>query len=180
MELVLAPSHVGAAEPPVDPSPLDMGEVVHHADKRDEPSFGSPAGLGVIDALEIAQHSPSQVPQPVEQQFLFILAPLRKGDVVFSPPVTLGLGLSLTVTASQPGDLSQPRHASPLAGPSVAALEERGPEPAPVDAVASDAWPGQLHDFDQVDLLEVRALAGVLPDQGAPVEHVPACPVPPD
>src|SRR5665213_1512554 len=69
---------------------------------------------------------------------------------------------------------------SPIADRSVVALKEGSAVPTPVDAVASDAWPSQLHDFDQVDLLELRGLAGVLPDQGVPVEHVPACAIPPD
>jgi hypothetical protein len=63
---------------------------------------------------------------------------------------------------------------------SAVALKEGSAEPTPVDTVVSNAWSSQLHDFDQVDLLELWGLAGVLPDQGAPVEHVPACAIPPD
>lgn len=35
-----------------------------------------------------------------------------------------------------------------VAGGPVTALEERRSVPAPVDAVAGDAWAGQLHDLD--------------------------------
>src|ERR1039458_10103814 len=49
---------------------------------------------------------------------------------------------------------------SPIADRSVGVLKEGSAVPTPVDAVASDAWPSQLHDFDQVDLLELRASRG--------------------
>ena len=81
-KLLLAPAHLDAREPPVDPSPLDAGEVTHDAKQWDEPSIGSPSGLCVIQAIQIAQHGSAQVIEPLQQHLLLILAARRKAYVV--------------------------------------------------------------------------------------------------
>jgi hypothetical protein len=60
--------------------------VLNDAEERDEHAIRSPAGLSIIQAVEIAAYSSPQVAKPLEEQFLRVMASGREPDVVIRHP----------------------------------------------------------------------------------------------
>ena len=115
-ELRLSAAHLDSAEPAVDPSPLDMRQVVDDSKQRDQSFAGSPARLRIVQTVEISDHGTPEVSEPLQQQLPLVGVARWESDVVVrhigtvSPPrrtadprISTSEGRSGMMRASAPG-----------------------------------------------------------------------------
>ena len=82
VELKFATAHLGIAETPLDPPPLDIPEMVDDTDERYQFSIGGPAGLSVVESLRVPDDGASEVAKPLEEHHFLIRAAGGKANVL--------------------------------------------------------------------------------------------------
>lgn len=77
-ELLLSPLDLATEHCPVDPPPLDVGEVVDGPEQRDEGAVGSPPRLFVGETFDLPNDGAPQVAEPVEEEIVLVGVSSRK------------------------------------------------------------------------------------------------------
>lgn len=80
-ELVVGAFDGTIEQAPVNPTRLNVRQVVKDADERKEGLIGAPSGLLVVEAIEVPKYCTAEIPEPAQEQLALVCLARRKVDL---------------------------------------------------------------------------------------------------
>jgi len=72
VKFAFTPFDLQAVHSPLNPSPLDVRQMVHDADQGDQPTFWRPACTVVVQSIRLSNDGGPQVVEPTKEQLPFV------------------------------------------------------------------------------------------------------------